>query len=186
MIWQRVLTPGNDMPRLAHPLKLAPQEKIRLVLRTPQAVYRIKNCCGELYGSLDVHLCFSLRNRDGEKDFDAGAGTKLTEILNHPQITTFMRVLMPRPNHRQDDDDDDDSLLCPVCGPFHRNSDAADPSCSGAPADNNDDLDDGEEEEEEDEEAEDEFLPCCACDAESIPLWTVPAIETTTDETTKV
>jgi hypothetical protein len=43
-----------------------------------------------------------------------------------------------------------------------------------------------EEEEEEDEEAEDEFLPCCACDAEPIPLWTVPAIETTTDETTKV
>ncbi len=39
MIRQRVLTPGNDVPRLAHPLKLAPQEKIRLVLRTPQAVY---------------------------------------------------------------------------------------------------------------------------------------------------
>jgi hypothetical protein len=96
-----------------------------------------------------------------------------------------MRVLMPRLNHRQNDDD---GLLCPVCGRFHRNSDAADPSCSGAPADNNDDLDDGEEdeEEEEDEEAEDEFLPCCACQAESIPLWTVPAIETTTDETRKV
>jgi hypothetical protein len=183
MIRQRVLTPGNDVPRLALPLKLALQEKIRLVLRTPQAVYRIKNCCGELYGSLDVHLCFSLRNRDGEKDFDAGAGTKLTEILNHPQITTFMRILMPRPRQ---DDDDDDGLLCPVCGRFHRNLDAADPGCSGAPADNNDDLDDGEEEEDEDEEAEDEFLPCCACDAELIPLWTVPAIETTTDETTKV
>jgi len=88
MIRQRLLTPGNEVPRLAHALRLAPREKIRLVLRTPQAVYRIKNCCGELYGSLDVHLCFSLRNRDGEKDFDVGAGAKLTEILNHPQITT--------------------------------------------------------------------------------------------------
>jgi hypothetical protein len=176
MIRQRLLTPGNDVPRLAHPLKLAPQEKIRLVLRTPQAVYRIKNCCGELYGSLDVHLCFSLRNRDGEKDFDAGAGAKLTEILNHPQITSFMRVLMPRPNRRQDDEAaDDDDLVCPVCGGFHRSSDDP-PGCSGAPAG----PDDGAEEEEEDEEAEDEFLPCCACDAEPIPLWTVPAIENTT------
>jgi hypothetical protein len=175
MIRQRLLTPGNDVPRLAHPLKLAPQEKIRLVLRTPQAVYRIKNCCGELYGSLDVHLCFSLRNRDGEKDFDVGAGAKLTEILNHPQITSFMRVLMPRPNRRQDDEAaDDDDLVCPVCGGFHRSSDDP-PGCSGAPAG----PDDGAEEE-EDEEAEDEFLPCCACDAEPIPLWTVPAIENTT------
>jgi hypothetical protein len=37
-----------------------------------------------------------------------------------------------------------------------------------------------EEEEDEDEEAEDEFLPCRACEAEPIPLWTVPAIENTT------
>ena len=168
MIRQRLLTPGNEVPRLAHALRLAPREKIRLVLRTPQAVYRIKNCCGELEGSLDVHLCFSLRNRDGEKDFDVGAGAKLTEILNHPQITSFMRVLMPRPRRRQDDDDD---LVCPVCGGFHRSS-----GCSGAPAG----PEDGAEEEEEDEEAEDEFLPCRACEAEPIPLWTVPAIEHTT------
>ena len=171
MIRQRLLTPGNEVPRLAHALRLAPREKIRLVLRTPQAVYRIKNCCGELYGSLDVHLCFSLRNRDGEKDFDVGAGAKLTEILNHPQITSFMRVLMPRPRRRQDDDD----LVCPVCGGFHRSSDDP-PGCSGAPAG----PDDGAEDEEDDKEAEDEFLPCCACDAEPIPLWTVPAIENTT------
>ena len=174
MIRQRLLTPGNEVPRLAHALRLAPQEKIRLVLRTPQAVYRIKNCCGELYGLLDVHLCFGLRNRDGEKGFDVGAGAKLTEILNHPQITSFMRVLMPRPRRRQDDADDD--LVCPVCGGFHRSSDDP-PGCSGAPAG----PDDGaEEEEEEDEEAEDEFIPCCACDEEPIPLWTVPAIENTT------
>jgi hypothetical protein len=174
MIRQRLLTPGNEVPRLAHALRLAPREKIRLVLRTPQAVYRIKNCCGELYGLLDVHLCFSLRNRDGEKDFDVGAGAKLTEILNHPQITSFMRVLMPRPGRRQDDDDDDDDdLVCPVCGGFHRSS-----GCSGAPAGPDDVAE--EEEEDEDEEAEDEFLPCRACEAEPIPLWTVPAIEHTT------
>jgi hypothetical protein len=173
MIRQRLLTPGNDVPRLAHALRLAPQEKIRLVLRTPQAVYRIKNCCGELYGSLDVHLCFSLRNRDGEKDFDVGAGAKLTEILNHPQITSFMRVLMPRPGRVWQDNDDDD-LVCPVCGGFHRSS-----GCSGAPA-GPDDVAEEEEEEDEDEEAEDEFLPCRACEAEPIPLWTVPAIEHTT------
>jgi hypothetical protein len=174
MIRQRLLTPGNEVPRLAHALRLAPREKIRLVLRTPQAVYRIKNCCGELEGSLDVHLCFSLRNRDGEKDFDVGAGATLTEILNHPQITSFMRVLMPRPGRvRQDDDDDDDDLVCPVCGGFHRSS-----GCSGAPAGPDDVAE--EEEEDEDEEAEDEFLPCRACEAEPIPLWTVPAIEHTT------
>ena len=175
MIRQRLLTPGNEVPRLAHALRLAPREKIRLVLRTPQAVYRIKNCCGELEGSLDVHLCFSLRNRDGEKDVDVGAGATLTEILNHPQITSFMRVLMPRPGRvRQDDDDDDDDLVCPVCGGFHRSS-----GCSGAPA-GPDDVAEEEEEEDEDEEAEDEFLPCRACEAEPIPLWTVPAIEHTT------
>ena len=174
MIRQRLLTPGNEVPRLAHALRLAPREKIRLVLRTPQAVYRIKNCCGELYGSLDVHLCFSLRNRDGEKDFDVGAGAKLTEILNHPQITSFMRVLMPRPRRRQDDDD----LVCPVCGGFHRSSDDP-PGCSGAPAGPDDGAEE-EEDEEDDKEAEDEFLPCCACDVEPIPLWTVPAIENTT------
>ena len=170
MIRQRLLTPGNEVPRLAHALRLAPREKIRLVLRTPQTVYRIKNCCGELEGSLDVHLCFSLRNRDGEKDVDVGAGATLTEILNHPQITSFMRVLMPRPRRRQDDDD----LICPVCGGFHRSSDGP-PGCSGAPASPDDGAD-----EEEDEEAEDEFLPCRACEAEPIPLWTVPAIEHTT------
>ncbi len=71
---------------------------------------------------------------------------------------------MPRPRRRQDDADDD--LVCPVCGGFHRSSDDP-PGCSGAPAG----PDDGAEEEEEDEEAEDEFLPCCACDAEPIPLW---------------
>jgi hypothetical protein len=81
-----------------------------------------------------------------------------------------MRVLMPRPRRRQDDDDDD--LVCPVCGGFHRSS-----GCSGAPA-GPDDV--AEEEEDEDEEAEDEFLPCRACEAEPIPLWTVPAIEHTT------
>ena len=170
MIRQRLLTPGNEVPRLAHALRLAPREKIRLVLRTPQTVYRIKNCCGELEGSLDVHLCFSLRNRDGEKDVDVGAGATLTEILNHPQIASFMRVLMPRPRRQQDDDDDD--LVCPVCGGFHRSS-----GCSGAPA-GPDDV--AGEEEDEDEEAEDEFLPCRACEAEPIPLWTVPAIEHTT------
>ena len=169
MIRQRLLTPGNEVPRLAHALRLAPREKIRLVLRTPQAVYRIKNCCGELEGSLDVHLCFSLRNRDGEKDVDVGAGATLTEILNHPQITSFMRVLMPRPGRVRQDDDDDD-LVCPVCGGFHRSS-----GCSGAPAGPDDVAE--EEEEDEDEEAEDEFLPCRACEAEPIPLWTVPAIE---------
>ena len=171
MIRQRLLTPGNEVPRLAHALRLAPREKIRLVLRTPQAVYRIKNCCGELEGSLDVHLCFSLRNRDGEKDVDVGAGATLTEILNHPQIASFMRVLMPRLGRVRQDDDDDD-LVCPVCGGFHRSS-----GCSGAPA-GPDDV--AEEEEDEDEEAEDEFLPCRACEAEPIPLWTVPAIEHTT------
>jgi hypothetical protein len=35
MIRQRLLTLRNDVPRLAHALRLAPQEKIRLVLRTP-------------------------------------------------------------------------------------------------------------------------------------------------------
>jgi hypothetical protein len=176
MIRQRLLTPGNEVPRLAHALRLAPREKIRLVLRTPQTVYRIKNCCGELEGSLDVHLCFSLRNRDGEKDVDVGAGATLTEILNHPQIASFMRVLMPRPGRvRQDDDDDDDDLVCPVCGGFHRSS-----GCSGAPAGPDDVAEEEEEDEDEDEEAEDEFLPCRACEAEPIPLWTVPAIENTT------
>ncbi len=94
MIRQLALTPGNDVPRLEHPLKLVPQEKIRLVLNTHQNVYRIKNCCGELDGLLALNnLCFNIRNRDWDKDFYAEAGTTLTEILNHPQIITFVRVL---------------------------------------------------------------------------------------------
>ncbi len=65
MIRQLALTPGNDVPRLEHPLKLVPQEKIRLVLNTHQTVYRIKNCCRELNGLLALNnLCFNIRNRD--------------------------------------------------------------------------------------------------------------------------
>jgi hypothetical protein len=81
MIRQLALTPGNDVSRLEHPLKLNPQEKIRLVLNTHQTVYRIKNCCGELNGLLALNnLCFNIRNRDWDKDFNAEAGTTLTEI----------------------------------------------------------------------------------------------------------
>ncbi len=198
MIRQLALTPGNDVPRLEHPLKLVLQEKIRLVLNTHQTVYRIKNCCGELNGLLALNnLCFNIRNRDWDKDFNAEAGTTLTEILNHPQIITFVRVLTaltqkPRRCYfvekgsvndgRTDsaaaaaaaavqspatDDDDDDNNKV--------DSTTKDDDTAASPTD-----DSRKKAEEEEEEDETDFLPCCICDEESASLW--PVVDNKADD----
>jgi hypothetical protein len=186
MIRQLALTPGNDVPRLEHPLKLVPQEKIRLVLNTHQNVYRIKNCCGELDGSLALNnLCFNIRNRDWDKDFYAEAGTTLTEILNHPQIITFVRVLTaPTQKPRRCfvekgsvNDGRTDSAAAAVQSPASADDDnnkvdstTKDDDTAASPTDESRKKAD-EEEEEEEEEDEDDFLPCCICGKESASLW---------------
>jgi hypothetical protein len=189
MIRQLALTPGNDVPRLEHTLKLVPQEKIRLVLNTHQTVYPIKNCCGELNRLLALNnLCFNIRNHDWDKDFNAEAGTTLTEILNHPQIITFVRVLTaltqkPRrcyfvekgsvndgrtnstavaaavQSPATDDDDDNNKV----------DSTTKDDDTAASPTDDSR----KKAEEEEEEEDETDFLPCCICDEESASLWPV-------------
>ena len=185
MIRQLALTPGNDVPRLEHPLKLVPQEKIRLVLNTHQNVYRIKNCCGELDGSLALNnLCFNIRNRDWDKDFYAEAGTTLTEILNHPQIITFVRVLTaPTQKPRRCcfvekgsvNDGRTDSAAAAVQSPASADDDnnkvdstTKDDDTAASPSDESRKKADEEEEEEEDET---DFLPCCICGKESASLW---------------
>jgi hypothetical protein len=187
MIRQLALTPGNDVPRLEHPLKLVPQEKIRLVLNTHQNVYRIKNCCGELDGSLALNnLCFNIRNRDWDKDFYAEAGTTLTEILNHPQIITFVRVLTaPTQKPRRCcfvekgsvNDGRTDSAAAAVQSPASADDDnnkvdstTKDDDTAASPTDESRKKAD-EEEEEEEEEDETDFLPCCICGEESASLW---------------
>jgi len=187
MIRQLALTPGNDVPRLEHPLKLVPQEKIRLVLNTHQNVYRIKNCCGELDGSLALNnLCFNIRNRDWDKDFYAEAGTTLTEILNHPQIITFVRVLTaPTQKPRRCcfvekgsvNDGRTDSAAAAVQSPASADDDnnkadstTKDDDTAASPSDESRKKADEEEEEEEDED-ETDFLPCCICGKESASLW---------------
>ena len=184
MIRQLALTPGNDVPRLEHPLKLVPQEKIRLVLNTHQNVYRIKNCCGELDGLLALNnLCFNIRNRDWDKDFYAEAGTTLTEILNHPQIITFVRVLTaPTQKPRRCcfvekgsvNDGRTDSAAA-VQSPASADDDNSkadsttkDDDTAASPSDESRKKADEEEEEEEDET---DFLPCCICGEESASLW---------------
>ena len=186
MIRQLALTPGNDVPRLEHPLKLVPQEKIRLVLNTHQNVYRIKNCCGELDGSLALNnLCFNIRNRDWDKDFYAEAGTTLTEILNHPQIITFVRVLTaPTQKPRRCcfvekgsvNDGRTDSAAAAVQSPASANDDnnkvdstTKDDDTAASPTDES--RKKADEEEEEEEEDETDFLPCCICGEESASLW---------------
>ena len=185
MIRQLALTPGNDVPRLEHPLKLVPQEKIRLVLNTHQTVYRIKNCCGELNGLLALNnLCFNIRNRDWDKDFYAEAGTTLTEILNHPQIITFVRVLTaPTQKPRRCcfvekgsvNDGRTDSAAAAVQSPASADDDnnkvdstTKDDDTAASPSDESRKKADEEEEEEEDET---DFLPCCICGKESASLW---------------
>jgi hypothetical protein len=185
MIRQLALTPGNDVPRLEHPLKLVPQEKIRLVLNTHQTVYRIKNCCGELDGLLALNnLCFNIRNRDWDKDFYAEAGTTLTEILNHPQIITFVRVLTaPTQKPRRCcfvekgsvNDGRTDSAAAAVQSPASADDDnnkvdstTKDDDTAASPSDESRKKADEEEEEEEDET---DFLPCCICGEESASLW---------------
>ena len=185
MIRQLALTPGNDVPRLEHPLKLVPQEKIRLVLNTHQNVYRIKNCCGELDGLLALNnLCFNIRNRDWDKDFYAEAGTTLTEILNHPQIITFVRVLTaPTQKPRRCcfvekgsvNDGRTDSAAAAVQSPASADDDnnkadstTKDEDTAASPSDESRKKADEEEEEEEDET---DFLPCCICGKESASLW---------------
>ena len=185
MIRQLALTPGNDVPRLEHPLKLVPQEKIRLVLNTHQNVYRIKNCCGELDGLLALNnLCFNIRNRDWDKDFYAEAGTTLTEILNHPQIITFVRVLTaPTQKPRRCcfvekgsvNDGRTDSAAAAVQSPASADDDnnkvdstTKDDDTAASPSDESRKKADEEEEEEEDET---DFLPCCICGEESASLW---------------
>jgi len=187
MIRQLALTPGNDVPRLEHPLKLVPQEKIRLVLNTHQNVYRIKNCCGELDGLLALNnLCFNIRNRDWDKDFYAEAGTTLTEILNHPQIITFVRVLTaPTQKPRRCcfvekgsvNDGRTDSAAAAVQSPASADDDnnkadstTKDDDTAASPTDESRKKAD-EEEEEEEEEDETDFLPCCICGKESASLW---------------
>jgi len=187
MIRQLALTPGNDVPRLEHPLKLVPQEKIRLVLNTHQNVYRIKNCCGELDGLLALNnLCFNIRNRDWDKDFYAEAGTTLTEILNHPQIITFVRVLTaPTQKPRRCcfvekgsvNDGRTDSAAAAVQSPASADDDnnkvdstTKDDDTAASPTDDSRKKAD-EEEEEEEEEDETDFLPCCICGKESASLW---------------
>jgi hypothetical protein len=184
MIRQLALTPGNDVPRLEHPLKLVPQEKIRLVLDTHQNVYRIKNCCGELDGSLALNnLCFNIRNRDWDKDFYAEAGTTLTEILNHPQIITFVRVLTaPTQKPRRCcfvekgsvNDGRTDSAAAAVQSPASADDDnnkvdstTKDDDTAASPTDESRKKADEEEEEED----ETDFLPCCICGEESASLW---------------
>jgi len=186
MIRQLALTPGNDVPRLEHPLKLVPQEKIRLVLNTHQNVYRIKNCCGELDGSLALNnLCFNIRNRDWDKDFYAEAGTTLTEILNHPQIITFVRVLTaPTQKPRRCcfvekgsvNDGRTDSAAAAVQSPASADDDnnkvdstTKDDDTAASPTDESRKKADDEEEEEEEDETD--FLPCCICGEESASLW---------------
>jgi hypothetical protein len=186
MIRQLALTPGNDVPRLEHPLKLVPQEKIRLVLNTHQNVYRIKNCCGELDGLLALNnLCFNIRNRDWDKDFYAEAGTTLTEILNHPQIITFVRVLTAptqKPRHccfvekGSVNDGRTDSAAAAVQSPASADDDnnkadstTKDDDTAASPSDES--RKKAEEEEEEEEEDETDFLPCCICGKESASLW---------------
>jgi hypothetical protein len=184
MIRQLALTPGNDVPRLEHPLKLVPQEKIRLVLNTHQNVYRIKNCCGELDGLLALNnLCFNIRNRDWDKDFYAEAGTTLTEILNHPQIITFVRVLTaPTQKPRRCcfvekgsvNDGRTDSAAAAVQSPASADDDnnkvdstTKDDDTAASPTDESRKKADEEEEEED----ETDFLPCCICGEESASLW---------------
>ena len=186
MIRQLALTPGNDVPRLEHPLKLVPQEKIRLVLNTHQNVYRIKNCCGELDGLLALNnLCFNIRNRDWDKDFYAEAGTTLTEILNHPQIITFVRVLTaPTQKPRRCcfaekgsvNDGRTDSAAA-VQSPASADDDnnkadstTKDDDTAASPTDDSRKKAD-EEEEQEEQEDETDFLPCCICGEESASLW---------------
>ena len=186
MIRQLALTPGNDVPRLEHPLKLVPQEKIRLVLNTHQNVYRIKNCCGELDGLLALNnLCFNIRNRDWDKDFYAEAGTTLTEILNHPQIITFVRVLTaPTQKPRRCffvekgsvNDGRTDSAAAAVQSPASADDDnnkvdstTKDDDTAASPTDES--RKKADEEEEEEEEDETDFLPCCICGEESASLW---------------
>ena len=183
MIRQLALTPGNDVPRLEHPLKLVPQEKIRLVLNTHQNVYRIKNCCGELDGSLALNnLCFNIRNRDWDKDFYAEAGTTLTEILNHPQIITFVQVLTAQKPGRccfvekgSVNDGRTDSAAA-VQSPASADDDnnkadstTKDDDTAASPTDESRKKADDEEEEEEEDETD--FLPCCICGKESASLW---------------
>ena len=196
MIRQLALTPGNDVPRLEHPLKLVPQEKIRLVLNTHQNVYRIKNCCGELDGSLALNnLCFNIRNRDWDKDFYAEAGTTLTEILNHPQIITFVRVLTaPTQKPRRCffvekgsvNDGRTDSAAAAVQSPASADDDnnkvdstTKDDDTAASPTDESRKKAD-EEEEEEEEEDETDFLPCCICGEESVSLW--PLVDNKADD----
>jgi len=184
MIRQLALTPGNDVPRLEHPLKLVPQEKIRLVLNTHQNVYRIKNCCGELDGLLALNnLCFNIRNRDWDKDFYAEAGTTLTEILNHPQIITFVRVLtaptqkprrccfVEKGSVNDGRTDSAAAVQSPASADDDNNkadSTTKDDDTAASPSDESRKKADEEEEEEEDET---DFLPCCICGKESASLW---------------
>ena len=185
MIRQLALTPGNDVSRLEHPLKLNPQEKIRLVLNTHQNVYRIKNCCGELDGSLALNnLCFNIRNRDWDKDFYAEAGTTLTEILNHPQIITFVRVLtaptqkprrccfVEKGSVNDGRTDSAAAVQSPASADDDKNkvdSTTKDDDTAASPTDES--RKKADEEEEEEEENETDFLPCCICGEESASLW---------------
>jgi hypothetical protein len=139
------------------------------------------------------NLCFNIRNCDWDKDFDAEAGTTLTEILKHPQIITFVRALTaPTQKPRRCcfvekgsvNDGRTDSAAAAVQSPATDDdnnkvdSTTKDDDTAASPTD--DSRKKAEEEEEEEEEDETDFLPSCICGEESASLW--PLVDNKADD----
>ena len=93
---QNILSNNNGGPIiLTKCIQLNPRKKIRLHLDTAQQIHRIKNCCGKVNKAYDFQVYFYIQNNCTTNTFCAKQNTSLTDILNNPMLSTYVRLSKP-------------------------------------------------------------------------------------------
>jgi hypothetical protein len=85
-------------PVLSTSMRLNPKKKIQLHLETQQQIPRIKNCCGKMNKSCDFQIYFYVQNNCTKNTFYAEQHTLLTDILNNPLLSSYVRLCNPLKN----------------------------------------------------------------------------------------
>lgn len=92
-IWLINLNGGPAV--LSTSMRLNPKKKIRLHIETQQQIHRIKNCCGKVNKSYDFQIYYYVQNNCTRNTFYAEKHTLLTDILNNPLLSSYVRLCNP-------------------------------------------------------------------------------------------
>jgi hypothetical protein len=82
-------------PVISTSMRLNPKKKIQLYIESQQQIHRIKNCCGKVNKSYDFQIYFYVQNNCTTNIFYAEQYTSLTDILNNPLLSTYVRLCKP-------------------------------------------------------------------------------------------